>query len=37
MLQRGIIHLSPLSSSKEIDSARYAAGFFFAWKFMFVV
>ncbi|MEG0886168.1 MAG: hypothetical protein RSH52_33570, partial [Janthinobacterium sp.] len=30
MLQRGIMHLSPLSSSKEIDSARYAAGFFFA-------
>ena len=30
MLQRGIMHLSPLSSSKKIDSARSRSGFFFA-------
>ena len=30
MLQRGIIHLSPLYSSKKIDSARSRSGLFFA-------
>jgi len=30
MLQCGIMHLSPLSSSKKIDSARSRSGLFFA-------
>jgi len=29
MLQCGIMHLSPLSSSKKIDSARSRSGLFF--------
>jgi len=33
MLQRGIMHLSPLSSSKEIDSARSRSGLFFCLLF----